>query len=421
MMKMPIRNSLFALAIAAVGIPFLAFDSPALDDEVPFFREKGYEGMETFLRKHQFDLQDPQSPNFIATYKALDAIAGQKDAYYSKLYWHTDLEAAKEQAQKLRKPILSLRLLGRLTDDMSCANSRLFRVALYPDPDIAEYLRQNYVLHWSTEREVPSVTIDFGNGKVMRRTVTGNSAHYVLNAYGQPLDVIPGLYSPQYFLKLLQDDKRLHDELLALKPDQRAAFLANWHQDAATRISSIAANQGIELSENGVALSQNQSLREALAVQQLTVSKAMIERPLLSMMEVDNPNPWNALGSPDPWQDRWQNLARFLLVSSRLSDPSLQLVQVLAPEKYPSLQEVETTKSALEMQMYRETAQNEAMMHFQIHSWFAGDQPQTHAFATLNEAIYTQLFRTPASDEWLGMDQLDVFTGLEHDGIQIKN
>jgi len=31
-------------------------------------------------------------------------------------------------AQRTNRPILSLRLLGNLTDDFSCANSRFFRV-----------------------------------------------------------------------------------------------------------------------------------------------------------------------------------------------------------------------------------------------------------------------------------------------------
>ena len=32
------------------------------------------------------------------------------------------------EAQRTNRPILSLRLLGNLTDDFSCANSRFFRV-----------------------------------------------------------------------------------------------------------------------------------------------------------------------------------------------------------------------------------------------------------------------------------------------------
>src|SRR5687767_532768 len=47
---------------------------------------------------------------------AIDAVAGQKDAYASRLYWYTDLDAAKATAQREGKPILSLRMLGRLDE-----------------------------------------------------------------------------------------------------------------------------------------------------------------------------------------------------------------------------------------------------------------------------------------------------------------
>lgn len=61
----------------------------------------------------------------------IDAVAMQKDAYASGLYWYTDLEEAKRVAEAREKPILSLRLLGNLNEEFSCANSRLFRAILY--------------------------------------------------------------------------------------------------------------------------------------------------------------------------------------------------------------------------------------------------------------------------------------------------
>ncbi len=55
------------------------------------------------------------------------------------------------------------------------------------------------MLHWQSVRPVPRVTIDFGDGRKLERTLTGNSAHYVLASDGTPLDVLPGLYSPLAF------------------------------------------------------------------------------------------------------------------------------------------------------------------------------------------------------------------------------
>ena len=73
-------------------------------------------------------------------------------------------------------------MLGKLTDEFSCANSRFFRTSLYSNKEISNYLRDNFVLHWQSVRPVPRVTIDFGDGRKLERTLTGNSAHYVLTA-----------------------------------------------------------------------------------------------------------------------------------------------------------------------------------------------------------------------------------------------
>lgn len=157
------------------------------------------------------------TPKFHA---AIDAVCKQRDCAWSGLYWHTDLETAKRVAQKSGRPILSLRLLGNLDEELSCANSRYFRTLLYPNREISKYLRANYVLHWQSERKAPLITIDFGDGRRMHRTITGNSIHYVLDAQGRPLDGIPGLYAPPEFLALLKEGAGLHRQIV--KAEQNA-------------------------------------------------------------------------------------------------------------------------------------------------------------------------------------------------------
>lgn len=133
----------------------------------------------------------------------LDRICAQHAAHTSLLYWFTDLAAAIAEARRTRRPILSLRLLGRLDQPRSCANSRFFRRLLYPHPQINRLLRDHFVLHWQSVRPVPIVTIDFGNGKVLTRTLTGNSVHVVLDATGRPVDALPGLVAPDVFVAQL--------------------------------------------------------------------------------------------------------------------------------------------------------------------------------------------------------------------------
>ena len=155
------------------------------------------------------------------------------NAFYNgeaRLFWFTDLNAARAQAKREGKPILSLRLLGNLSDEYSCANSRLFRVLLYPNTQINRRLRDNFVLHWSSERPVPVATIDMGDGRVIKRTLTGNSAHYLLSADGQPLDVLAGLYAPAEFEKWLKNGADFARDWQAMNAEARPKLLADWHR-----------------------------------------------------------------------------------------------------------------------------------------------------------------------------------------------
>src|SRR5215467_1687103 len=153
---------------------------------------------------------------------ALDKVGGQYDNYASQLYWYTDLEKAKAAAQASGRPILSLRLLGRLDEDLSCANSRFFRTTLYPSAEINELLRERYILHWESVRPAPRVTIDFGDGRKLERTITGNSIHYILDADGQVVDALPGLYGAPAFANEL----RLVTDAMRQPGSTRAAYLS---------------------------------------------------------------------------------------------------------------------------------------------------------------------------------------------------
>lgn len=122
----------------------------------------------------------------------------------SNLDWHTDIDAAVRDAQARGRPILSLRLLGRLDEELSCANSRYFRTLLYPEPAVQRAMRESFVLHWQSLRPVPKVTIDFGDGRALTRTITGNSLHAVLRPNGSPADAVLGLLSSDAFVHALE-------------------------------------------------------------------------------------------------------------------------------------------------------------------------------------------------------------------------
>ena len=153
------------------------------------------------------------------------------------LTWHSDLGAARADATRRNRPILSLRLLGRLDEELSCANSRFFRTTLYPAAQVAALLDARFTLHWQSVRPVPRVTIDFVDGRVLTRTLTGNSAHLILDRAGRPVDVLPGLFDAGSFARLLAAAADLAHDTAALDGPARAQRLARWHTSRAEAIT----------------------------------------------------------------------------------------------------------------------------------------------------------------------------------------
>ncbi|HEY6176360.1 MAG TPA: hypothetical protein VIX73_18015 [Kofleriaceae bacterium] len=187
----------------------------------------------------------------------LDELCAQKDAHTSLLYWFTDVDAAIAEARHTRKPIVSLRLLGRLDEELSCANSRFFRRLLYPEHRINHVLRRDFVLHWQSMRPVPRVTIDFGDGRRVERTLTGNSVHLVLDSHGRAVDALPGLFSPDVFLEQLLQARTFG---FANRRD-----LAGMHDRARARI----------------AVERLVAPARALTASRLAMTKHVVEAPLL--------------------------------------------------------------------------------------------------------------------------------------------
>jgi hypothetical protein len=181
--------------------------------------------------------------------RQLDQLCAQKDAHTSMLFWFTDLAAAIDEAGRSKRPILSLRLLGRLDEELSCANSRFFRKLLYTSPQIQQVLREQYVLHWQSVRPVPTVTIDFGDGRRIQKTLTGNSVHLILDPGGRPVDALPGLFAPAVFLALLLRARSYAlaegSQLAALHRRALAEPVAAAPESRAMRASRIAATKHV--------------------------------------------------------------------------------------------------------------------------------------------------------------------------------
>ncbi len=381
------------------------------------------------------DPQSEQTAERIAALDALiDAVGGQRYCTASRLFWHTDLQQALHASRESGKPVLSLRLLGKLTDDLSCANSRFFRTTLYANTDISRYLRDHFVLHWLSVRPAPVMTVDFGDGRRLIRTVTGNSIHYVLDAEGRPLDGLPGLYSPRAFTEWLQRANELARHVgLAGSPEQRAAVLSNYHQ---TRLAAIERQWQADLNVLGLVPEQAPARSAtaaasgadaaaqagpAQAAMARAMTKARVEARPVAMITMSR-DELRQLTSDTVWQD----LATLHAEEAELDPASRRLIESQIPDAVTAGL-VTITKASVELKsLYQlfatlrsstalDTVRNEYDLHAQIHDWFLhGQVGDTNG---LNSRVYAELFLTPDSDPWLGLYSPYAYTGLANAGI----
>ena len=364
------------------------------------------------ISKHITNPTLAPTPEWVRITAALDAVSQQKDSYLSGLFWYTDLAEARKAASLAGKPILSLRLLGKLTDELSCANSRFFRTVLYSNPTIASSLRNEFILHWESVRPVPVITIDFGDGRKLQRTITGNSIHYVLDSDGNLIDALPGLYGPGAFIRGLNEVQSLFQKLRA-DSQHRVVILATYYR---TRINKISVDWLNDTAKIGlkqpidVAVVRDQN-GEALSVMPLAVSKAMTETTVLRAMTAGA----DSLGRITD-EAAWKKIAALHASDSRLDEHSIGLIKRQTQQLTGSAKAFDSLLQNFQESIALDTVRNEYRMHTKIYAWLFADRGRSDV-KIFNERVYSELFITPSSDPWLGLLQPDVYTGLENGGV----
>jgi len=314
---------------------------------------------------------------------ALDRVSGQYDNYSSGLYWYTDLEKAKAAAQESGKPILSLRLLGRLDEDLSCANSRFFRTTLYPSRELNQLLKEGFIMHWESVRPAPKVTIDFGDGRKLVRTITGNSIHYVLDMDGHIIDALPGLYSAPVFVSELRQAadamQQSHDYTAHLKSTQ-SRLLQAWAADL----------KAIHVS--------------------LPESRTLTENNLEQLMD----------------GQKWQQIAQLPTNFASFDFETVRLIKSKFPDAKKAAP-IAVAKAEVETPMLREmrnlsnnvaldTVRNNYMLRTKILGFLTDPNERSTSLSAVNNWVYDNIFLTPGQDPWLGLAPPDVFSAIDKNG-----
>lgn len=442
-MKTNFLSTLLALAVASspAASSFACGPSPSVlaraavaadystsSNAIAALRALGPDGLHQLLQTHATVLAqgDRSGTEWQRVRAALDAVGGQRDCHASRLFWHTDFEKAKAAAAREGKPILSLRLLGRLDEELSCANSRFFRTTLYANGEVADYLRTNFVLHWKSIRPVPRITIDMGDGRTIERTITGNSIHYVLEANGSVVDALPGLYGANAFLSALQQAITAARQTAALPAPERRVWLERYHTASLDRINQRWASDLLRANAEASTLPRlaggtTQKAFPALAAMPLAVSKSLVEQPVLRALV-----PRREALSRATDDALWQRIAALHTNDVALDASALALIQAKHPALPPARQEAKPANDEhslramlanLKRSIAEDTVRNEYQFHARIHEWLAAPGTTTTVEA-LNSRVYAELFLTPDSDPWLGLAPLAEFSAVENGGFR---
>src|SRR5215470_49354 len=362
-------------AAEVLALKAASTDSAVATTAIAELRLAGPAGMRMLMNQYGEEIaRHIANPSMAATPEwqrittALDAVSQQRNSYLSGLYWYTDLSEARRVSAQTGKPILSLRLLGKLTDELSCANSRFFRTVLYSNAAISATLRNEFILHWQTVRPVPLITIDFGDGRKLQRTITGNSIHYVLDSDGQVIDALPGVYGAAAFARSLAGTEILFGSLKGKDANEKRRLLLD-HFNSLNNKISLAWLADIQKlggkKPEGVTIQVNDK-GEALSIMPLAVSKAVTEASVLRSM-IAGPESLGRITD----EETWNKIAALHKTDAVLDDQSISLIK----KQNPGLTEnvMNSLLEKFQNSVALDTVRNEYRMHTRLLAWLTSN------------------------------------------------
>lgn len=395
-----------------------------------------------------------------ASQEVLDKVCGVHDCPDLQLFWYTDLEAAKAAARASGKPILSLRLMGRLDEEFSCANSRFFRTVFYKNASINQILRDRYVLHWRSVRPVPHVTIDFGDGNRVEQTLTGNSIHYILDANGRVLTPLPGLYGPASFQRALREGEKAARAAGVLDDGQFAEWAeARYRRELGNLKAAFRAEYAklyappppkVQVRAPVLAQAPVQPAPAAPAPAQALAKDADPLREstgqIVSMQELEKiptiRDPWAVLQTtPGVLTDRINVGGRessksaseapmLARVTDTFADPDDELITRLARLRRPNVHLDTSSRLFLARKMGIPNDGNAVIENFEttvardevinyyrnlpdiLRNLIASTREKGFDLEAFNLAVYKDVFLTPVDDPWLGLMPRDTYGAL---------
>ena len=269
---------------------------------------------------------------------------------------------------------------------------------LLSQPDLAAWMSDTFECAWETVRDVPRVSFDFGEGRVVRRTLHGNVVTWICDGEGRALDALAGLYDAKTYRARLEQAALLAT-YLAKRTDETAHASA-FHEYHARQAERTAA--GGNPLVVGTAPSN-------------AISKDVMEsRTELAIVDPD-PIVWLNVGDKVALEMPIKRALRAgsQTVTANQAPPALSKRVVEHPaERAVALDEPRPSGEKLDAKGVRvdlgllaqDTALGETRFRPLIHAVLA--ETGSVAYAEITKRVYRDVLRVDLDDPWLGLGGL---------------
>jgi hypothetical protein len=240
---------------------------------------------------------------------------------------------------------------------------------------LVKFIHESFEPVWESLRPVPTLTLDFGNGTTITRTLHGNIATSVCTADGQVLDILPGMYSTEAYLNQLNQMWLLHAYLQKKEISEREKALHEYHQTQADALAkNMIPGQFIEMD----------------------MSKLRIERSAKKIM-VNFLPPRSASSAPTPAPAPASTTNKPEKGDGGKGRIERPIKKVVAA----STQEADVTQW---QELVQDTLFNERSRRLQIHQQLAKiGSPQP---AVITKWLYAEVLHADLDDPYLGLGSL---------------
>ena len=101
---------------------------------------------------------------------------------------------------------------------------------------------------------------------------------------------------------------------------------------------------------------------------------------------------------------------------SAIDDNALSLIREKRAPLHETAESLAKAIDSFRATLAADTMQNESVLRPQIHQLFVSNPGMT--FAALNESVYSDVFKTPREDPWLGLRSDQAFTAIAAEGVE---